>query len=381
MYRPDFRTINDFRKDNIKIFEGYFVEVVKLCRELGMASMGTLALDGTKIRANASAKQMMDKTMYSQWLKEVEEQLATLSKQADSINDAEQAELSEKRGDELPKEIRRKELLKKKIQQAIEELRYRDDGERINMTDTDARPIKSAGLIKPNYNCQGAVALDGVIVAAYVSNNASDKGQLAQLITQAEKNTGKLAENILADSGYASYENYEWLDEQQKTAYVPDQEYEHRAKLKEEPYDKSNFIYDLERDIYTCPQGKELILEGVVNHKTRKQKLRIYKGKQCKACPVRLDCTSTQARQITQDTREPLRERARALLDSPQGKMIYRQRMNMIEPVWGNIKLNKKITMFQLRGLSKVNGEWMLIAIANNIQKLKRRKEELKMAA
>lgn len=237
MYRPDFRTINDFRKDNIKSFESYFIEVVKLCRELGMASIGTLTLDGTKIRANASAKQMMDKAMYNQWLKKVEGQLASLSQQADLINSNEESELTQNRGDELPKEIRSKEALKKKIQQAIEELKDKD-GTRINMTDKDARPIKSAGQIKTNYNCQGAVTTDGIIVAAYVSNNASDKEQLEPLISQAEKNTGEKNKKILADSGYASYANYEWLDQQQKVAYIPDQDHEHREKLRAMPYDK-----------------------------------------------------------------------------------------------------------------------------------------------
>lgn len=380
MYRPDFRTINDFRKDNIKSFEGYFVAVIKLCRELGMASVGTIALDSTKIRANVSAKQMRDKAMYSQWLKEVEDQLAALTQQADAVNVTEEQALANQRGDEIPKEIRKKETLIKKIQQAIEDLKDRD-GERANLTDKDVRLIKSAGQIKPNYNCQGAVTRDGIIVAAYVSNNASDKEQLTPLINQAEKNTGKQVENILADSGYSSYANYEWLEQQEKTAYIPDQDYEHRGELKAEPYDKSNFIYNPEKDNYTCPQGKELILDQIVFHRTRKQKLRIYKGTQCLNCPVKSDCTSAKVRQINQDIREPLREKARNLLDSPQGKLIYRQRMNMIEPVWGNIKFNKKITMFHLRGLTKVNGEWMLIAIGNNIQKLKARKEKLKIAA
>jgi len=380
MYRPDFRTINDFRKDNIKSFERYFVAVIKLCRELGMASIGTIALDGTKIRGNASSKEMRDKVMYSQWLKEVEDQLATLNQQADAVNVTEEQVLTNERGDEIPKEIRQKETLRKKIQQAIEELKDRD-GERTNLTDKDVRLIKSAGQIKPNYNCQGAVTRDGIIVAAYVSNNASDKEQLTPLISQAEMNTGTQVENILADSGYSSYANYEWLEQQQKTAYIPDQDYEHREELKAEPYDKSNFIYDPQKDSYTCPQGKELVLDKIVFHKTRKQKVRIYKGTQCLNCPVKSDCTSAKARQINQDIREPLREKARKILDSPQGKLIYRQRMNMIEPIWGNIKFNKKITMFQLRGLTKVNGEWMLIAIGNNIQKLKARKEKLKRAA
>ncbi|MEK6780769.1 MAG: IS1182 family transposase [Bacteroidota bacterium] len=380
MYRPDFRTINDFRKDNIKSFEGYFIAVIKLCRELGMASVGTITLDGTKIRANASAKQMKDKAIYSQWLKQVEGQLADLTQQADAVNVAEEQGLTNQRGDEIPKEIRKKEILVKKIQQAIEDLKDRD-GERRNLTDKDVRLVKSGGQIKPNYNCQGAVTQDGIIVAAYVSNNASDKEQLAPLVNQAEQNTGKQVENILADSGYASYANYEWIEQQQKTAYIPDQEYEHRDELKAEPYDRSNFIYDPEKDNYTCPQGKELIFDGIIIDRTRKQKLRIYKGTQCSKCPVKSDCTSGKARQINKDIREPLREKARNLLDSPQGKLIYRQRMTTIEPIWGNIKFNKKITMFHLRGLTKVNGEWMLIAIGNNIQKLMARKEKLKVAA
>jgi transposase len=379
MHRPDFRTINDFRKDNIKSFEVYFIAVLKLCRELGMANVGTVALDGTKIRANASARKMMDKDMYIQWMGKVEKDIAALNKEADRVNEVEDKTLKDQRGDELPKEIRKKETLRKKIQQAIEELKKREGG-RTNLSDQDARLIKSAGQIKPNYNCQGAVTEDGVLVGAYVSSNASDKEQLMPLINQVEQNTGNRIETVLADSGYSSYANYEWLNGQKKTAYIPDQEYEHRDKLKGEPYDKSNFIYQPEKDNYVCPQGKDLIFSGVSFNRKRKQKLRIYKGTQCSTCLVKIQCTSANARHINQDFREPLRERARNLLDSPQGKFIYKKRMSMIEPIWGNIKFNKLITMFHLRGLDKVNGEWMLIALANNIQKLMARRENIKLA-
>lgn len=378
MHRPDFRTINDFRKDNIKSFESYFIAVIKLCRELGMANVGTVALDGTKIRANASGRKMMDKDGYIQWMGKVEEDLAALNKEADRINDAEDKELKDQRSDELPKEIRNKETLRKKIREAIEDLKKREEG-KINLTDRDARLIKSGGQIKPNYNCQGAVTEDGILVGAYVSTNASDKEQLMPLINQVEQNTSNQVETVLADSGYSSYANYEWLEEQKKTAYIPDQEYERREKLKEEPYDKSNFIYNSEKDNYTCPQGKELMFSGISFNRMHKQKLRIYKGTQCSICPVKVDCTSASARQINQDFREPLREKARNLLDSPQGKFIYKKRMSMIEPIWGNIKFNKLITMFHLRGLDKVNGEWMLIALANNLQKLMARREKLKL--
>jgi transposase len=378
MHRPDFRTINDFRKDNIKSFEGYFIAVIKLCRELGMANVGTIALDGTKIRANASSRKMMDKDMYIQWLGKVEEELTALTQEADRINDSEDKALKDQRGDELPKAIRKKEILRKKIQEAIEELKNREGG-RANLTDMDVRLIKSAGQIKPNYNCQGAVTEDGILVGAYVSTNASDKEQLKPLINQVEENTGKRVETVLADSGYSSYANYEWLEDQKKTAYIPDQEHENRDKLKEEPYDKSNFIYNPEKDKYVCPAGKDLIFSGIYLSRIRKQNARVYKGTQCSTCQVKMDCTSAAVRQLYQDVREPLREKVRKLLDSPQGKYIYKQRMSMIEPIWGNIKFNKLITMFHLRGLNKVNGEWMLIALACNIQKLMARREKLKL--
>lgn len=380
MHKPDFRTINDFRKDNITCFEKYFIEVIKICRELGMAKMGTVALDGTKIRANASAKKMKDTDTYSQWLKEIESQLATLTLQSNEINNKEEETLNDQRGDELPKQIRKKQALREKIQHAIEELKDLGEAKR-HLVDTDARVIKSAGQIKPNYNCQGAVTTDGVIVAAYVSNNASDKEQLEPLISQAEKNTGIKIETILADSGYASYANYEWLDQQQKVAYMPDQDYERREKLSAQPYDKSNFIYNAEEDSYQCPQGKTLAFDSIVIPKVRKQKIRLYKGVSCLSCPVKSACTTAKVRQINRDIREHLRENARTLLDSAQGKLLYKKRMSTIEPIWGNLKFNKKITMFHLRSLPKVNGEWMLMAISNNIQKLMTRKAKLRMAA
>lgn len=108
MHKPDFRTINDFRKDNIKSFEGYFITVLKLCRELGMASVGTVSLDSTKIRANASTRKMMNKDKYLLWLGKVEDELAALTREADRINEKEERELQDQRGDEIPKKSEKK---------------------------------------------------------------------------------------------------------------------------------------------------------------------------------------------------------------------------------------------------------------------------------
>ena len=102
----------------------------------------------------------------------------------------------------------------------------------------------------------------------------------------------------------------------------------------------------------------------------RKQQARIYKGIVCGNCPVREDCTKGKARTITQETREPLREKIRQRLDTPEGKAIYKKRMVSIEPVWGDMKFNKGFRAFRMRSKAKVNAEFMLLCIAHNIGKI-----------
>ena len=102
----------------------------------------------------------------------------------------------------------------------------------------------------------------------------------------------------------------------------------------------------------------------------KKQKSKVYTCKECTACPMRSQCTKSKYRTIHREYREPLRQQARARLDSPEGKKIYQQRMCTIEPTWANIKFNKKFKMFSLRGKNKVTGEFSLICTAHNVLKL-----------
>ena len=195
MYRPDFRTINDFRKDNIDFFNKIFLDVLQVCRQLGMAQVGTIAIDGTKIRANASAKRSKDKAGYEQWKSNIEKNLEQLHKQVDEINAQEDKQLGKKRGDELIRKIRGKENLKQKIEKVLKEFENsgRNTKEKINLTDEDAKMMKAKGRIDTNYNCQGGVSMDGVIVAQYVETIANDKEQLLPMVRQVESNTHSLS--------------------------------------------------------------------------------------------------------------------------------------------------------------------------------------------
>lgn len=160
MYRPDFRTVNDFRKNNTKEIENLFVEIIRICQVLGMVKVGSIAIDGSKIKANASAKKMRDKEGYQEWLCSIEEEIKGILKEAEQTDDEEDKRYGEKRGDELPEDLRKREKLKEKIKDALEELDQGKETTKINLTDPDCRFMKErGGPISPAYPANGGASL------------------------------------------------------------------------------------------------------------------------------------------------------------------------------------------------------------------------------
>jgi hypothetical protein len=244
--------------------------------------------------------------------------------------------------------------------------------EKMNLTDNDAKTILNKGSLSASYNCQAAVTTNGIIVSAYATNAASDKEQLLPVIEQAQKNTAQQASNILADSGYASYDNYELLNDLDKTILVPDQEIGREAmNAINNPFHRTHFTYDKAKDEYVCPEKKPLRLyKANYVHEATKQRGKVYRGIQCGDCPVKSQCTKGAARQLIIENRMPLRDKIRKLLDSAAGKELYKLRQQTIEPIFGNLKHNLKYTMMHLRTLKKVNAEWLLICLTHNLKQI-----------
>jgi len=132
MYRPDFRTINDFRKNNLKEIEGYFVEIIRLCKELGMIKIGEISIDGTKMKANASAMKTLALASYQEWLNNIEQEIKEILKEAEETDQREDSIYGKNRGDELPEGIRVKEALKTKIKEVL--TKFKNEEEKINLT-------------------------------------------------------------------------------------------------------------------------------------------------------------------------------------------------------------------------------------------------------
>ena len=385
MYQPDYRTISDFRKNNLSQLEEYFVEILKICNELGMLKSGVISIDGSKFRANASSKRSKTLQQYKKWEKKLREEIKQLNERG-VIRDEEENNRLDSHS-EIPKELRNKKTLLSKVEAAAKSLSQLEEkgakNQKLNLTDPDAKFQKERqGVIRTNYNTQIATNEEQVIVAMDVTTTASDHHSLQPMIEKSEKNLGKKIEEVKADAGYGSYSNYEYLAEKGIEGYIPDMELRRLKQLEKKgqisPYDKSRFTYLPEKDIYYCPEGKELKFYKRRNDKYRKN-LKIYKCFSCPTCSHRLECTKSKYRTITRHEREELQEKMRAKLSTEIGKKKYYERMNMVESIFGYFKKNLKFKQFSLRGLEKVRGEFSLLCIAYNIKKIHKWKLRMNM--
>ena len=329
---PDFRTISDFRKDNLDALSGLFIQVLALCQRAGLVKLGHVSLDGTKVKANASKHKAMS---YGR-MKEREAQLATevaeLLRQAQAADDEEDRRYGkDKRGDELPEELAFREGRLEKIREAMATLEAEaqaaaeqaeaeggkrpgvpDDKAQRNFTDTESRIIPAPGGkdFLQGYNCQAVVdSAHQVIVAARATNQTSDKQQAAAMMEETIDNVGAVPREVSADAGYYS------------------------AKAVDE-------LYALGVDPFVAPEQTR---HGRVVPPAPRGRI-----------PSHLSP----------------RDRMRRKLQTRRGRQRYALRMQTVEPVFGQIKQGRGFRQFLLRGLEKVNGEWSLICTGHNLLKL-----------
>ena len=363
--KPDFRTISDFRKNNLEELGMLFAQVAMMCKQLGMVKLGHVCIDGTKIKANASDAKTYDIRRIDREIKRLLDEAEAADQQEDLLYGADKA------GDEIPEDIRDPSKRIARLKELKKQLEQRQK-EKINKTDPDAVFMKTRNGVKTAYNAQVTADQEHqVIVAADVTNEASDVDQLLPMVDQAEENTSEKVNQLSADSGYSSGENIKALEQRNVDAYIPDREYQAQQRGKEVAvFHKDNFVYDEDRDLYICPEGEELIFSHLQTRKN-KEPLRIYRGRSCAACPHFSRCTRNKnGRTISRHPYEKELRQMRLKLDSDSGKAVYGKRKHTVEPPFGHIKSIMGFTSFLLRGLEKVKGEFKLISIAHNLRKI-----------
>ncbi|MFZ5646786.1 MAG: IS1182 family transposase [Bacillota bacterium] len=350
--RPDFRTINEFRRRHIKSLPGIFAQILKLCEKAGLVGLKHASLDGTKINANASKHKAMSYGRMKTEEQRLEKEIKKLLEKANHI-DLKEDKLygRDRKGDELPEELAYQETRLAKIKEAkaaLEEearlareednkknkndndknddppvlpkgkVRYKkktgepDDKAQRNFTDPESRiMMNSDKAFVQAYNAQAVVdSKSQIILAGEVTNQAADSQHLPMMMEKTKNNIGCYPRELSADAGYFSQDNLNWLHGK-TDSYIPGEKMKHNSTP--EP----------------APKGR---------------------------IPVDL----------------PLPDRMRRKLRTKAGIEKYGLRKQTVEPVFGQIKEIRGFRRFLLRGLEKVRGEWLLLCLTHNILKLYR---------
>ena len=329
---PDFRTVSDFRKDHLEALGNLFLQVLALCRRAGLVKLGHVALDGTKVKANASRNKAMSYGRMRDKKAQLESEVAELLRRAQEVDEEEDRRYGrDKRGDELPEELAFRESRLRRIREAMAALEAEAreaaeaaesegrthpgvPGDKVqrNFTDPESRIMPGLGGrdFQQAYNCQAVVDdAHQVIVAAEATNQASDKQQAVSMIEQAIANTGVVPREVSADAGYYSARAVDGLSTLGVDPFIAPDKTRHG------------------QPIPAAPRGR---------------------------IPANLSA----------------RDRMRRKLRTKRGRRRYAIRKETVEPVFGQIKQGRGFRQFLLRGLEKVNREWSLICTGHNLLKL-----------
>jgi transposase len=374
MQCPDFRTFCLFRSSNTEVLPEIFVQVVRLCASLGMVKLGHIAIDGTKLKANASVRRSLRKDEVEREIERVKSEIKGIIKVSEAIDKEEDEQYPDGDGSEMPKDLQDKEYRLKKLKEA-QELLEKEKLHKINLTDPEARLMKNKQhRIEPAYNVQVAVdAQDQIIVATDVIQQSADYEGFQKMLQQTQENLGRFPDQVSADSGYFTYDNLEYADRVGVDAFIPDNMLRWLEKQtdSEKRYDKSNFQYDVCQDAYICPEGK--LLNRYSKAKYKGKSVILYRGRLCADCEAKNKCTHARSRIIWRDGRESLVLQMREKLRSEHGRQTYLRRMYTVEPVFGDMKWNRNKRATNLRGLARVRVDFLLMCTAHNIRKLIKR--------
>ena len=414
MQTPDHNTINRFRSEKLKgVLKVVFGQVVILMVEQGLVDIKTIYVDGTKLEANANKYTFVWGKSIKKYKQGIKTQLEDLWKYAETIAKEEMMDNAptsypELNAEQVAKTIEKiNEAIKdkpvdKKIKQKLNyakrnwpgnmakyEAQEKILGERnsYSKTDPDATFMRMKddhmrnGQLKAGYNLQ--ISTSNQYILNYdIYHNANDTLTLPHHLGQYELLYGQSPEVAVADSGYGSEENYEYLESHDIEAFIKfsyfHKEQKSKGKIKpKEAHQPQHLYYNEAGDYFVCPMGQKMHNKYEAKKKTKsgfQQKYSVYEAKNCSNCPLRGVCHKSKDNRKIQFNwnLKKHRDKARAKLLSEQGVAHRSQRPVDVEAVFGNIKQNKKFTRFMLRGKDNVLIETGLVALAHNLAKMAR---------
>ena len=402
-YPPDHSTIAAFLSSMQDEAQTLFSNVLLVCEELGLLDGTHFSLDGVKLSANVSKE-------WSGTLDELKHKRDKLKEKLERVM-AEHAQ-----ADKQPElEVERQQKQEKRLQQQVERLneflkerepKLGSDGKEIQSNAVDNESVKmpsSHGVIQ-GYNAQALVDSRHQVILAAEAFASQDHENLQPVLDGAKKNLKAIGKDetyfqgkqLTADSNYYSLNNLKVCQAEKIDAYIPDIQFRkrdprfaeqerfkdgihgrQRPETKTTTFTLADFVFDADKQVYICPQGKLLTCHAR-NQVNRHRTYDIYHARpeDCAACPLRARClnkpgTSRRYLSVQVGNQPPnLMDEMKAKIDSEQGKRIYARRLGIVEPVFANICAQKRMNRFTLRSKAKVDVQWRLYAIVHNIGKI-----------
>lgn len=407
MKRPDFRTINYYRGKRLKEgFDAVFTQVVRLLHEEGFVSLKVQYIDGTKIESVANKYTFVWRgsvEKYDARLKAKTEALLRQIEQNHSIEDCENPAAGELTAEEVAERVERikekvdADNLSKEDRKALKQIetdavprlnRYKAQLETMgsrnsySRTDPDATFMRMKedamlnGQLKPGYNVQ--ISTENQFITNFgIYQRPADTLTMISYLESFKNRYGMQSEEIVADSGYGSEENYEYMFSNGMTPYVKYNMFhvEQRRVYRNNPFRVSNLFYNPQDDFYVCPMGQKMKFIRQEKRYTAsgyQQTVSVYRASRCEGCPLRGQChKSKRDRQIeVNHTLDDYKARARELLTSEQGLKHRSNRPIEPEAVFGQIKECGRFRRLRLKGLTGAKIDFGLKALAHNLRKL-----------
>lgn len=400
---PDHSTIATFVSSMKEEISALFRDILLVCTEQELLGGTHFALDGVKLPSNAGKEwsgTFADLRRKQEKLAEKVKRVLAQHERADKAEGesiaAARCSEQQKRQDQLQRLARQAARIEAFL--ATNEPKRGKQGHEVqsNVTDNESAKMFTAHGVLQGYNSQALVdAKHQVIVHAEACGNGQDYGHGKPMLAGAKENTQALglaeeyfASKILsADSNYHSEENLQACAQEELDAYIPDPHFRHRDPRfatqarhhppTDEKFTGAAFTYDREQDCYRCPGGKVLKLK-TRRHQIENNIYRRYEAEEadCSGCPLREQCLHTPETQrkhlaiFIEKVKETLSQKMSAKIDTPEAREIYGQRLAIVEPVFGNLRAQKHLDRFTLRGQLKVNIQWLLYGMVHNIEKL-----------
>jgi transposase len=363
---PDHKTIADFRKENGRAIRNVCTRFVALCREMGLLSAASVAIDGSKFKAVNNRDRNFTRAKMERRRAQIEESVARYLQQLDTADRHEPSDVLAAKTARLKEKIAK---LKDEMRRlaTVEARMLAAPDQQISLTDPDARSMATSGRGSGvvGYNVQVAVETEHhLIVAHEVTNVGSDRSQLATMAKEAKAVLRVEKLDAVADRGYFNGEEILACDQAGIAVTLP-KPMTSGAKA-EGRFGKQDFVYSPEEDVYRCPAGETLkyyytnVEDGLA--------LRRYWTNACRACPIKSRCTTGEQRRITRWEHEPVLEAVQRRLD--ENPKAMRRRRETVEHPFGTIKARMGATHFLMKTLPRVAGEMALHVLAYNFTRV-----------